>query len=267
MVDHSFADLALAALYDSVWPWGPDDDFYLGLVSSADAVLDVGCGTGRVLARAAADGHPGRLTGLDPAAAMLVQARRRAPGVQWLLGDLRTHRWNGEFDLVVMKGHAFQVFLGDDELRTALRAVRSALGAGGRFVFETRNPGARDWETWTPDRVREVTDADGRVVRVWHEVENEPSGDRVTFTTTFDSPDSPGSSDSPGSPGSPGSFGRRVSRGTLRFLDPEALTGFLTEAGLRVVEQYGDWRRGPLTPASPEIITVATPAHTGPSGA
>ncbi|MGQ4333886.1 methyltransferase domain-containing protein, partial [Streptomyces hayashii] len=73
MVDHSFADLALAALYDSINPWGPDDDFYLDLVSSADAVLDVGCGTGRLLARAAAAGHPGRLTGLDPAAAMLVQ--------------------------------------------------------------------------------------------------------------------------------------------------------------------------------------------------
>ncbi|SHH99790.1 Methyltransferase domain-containing protein [Streptomyces sp. 3214.6] len=261
VVDHSFADLALAALYDSINPWGPDDDFYLGLVTSADAVLDVGCGTGRVLARAVADGHPGRLTGLDPAAAMLVQARRQAPGVQWLLGDLRTHRWNGEFDLVVMKGHAFQVFLGDDELRTALGAVRSALGTGGRFVFETRNPAARDWETWTPDRVREVTDADGRVVRVWHEVEDEPSGDRVTFTTTFDSPDSPGS------PGSPGSLGRRVSRSTLRFLTAEALAGFLTEAGLRVVEQYGDWDRGPLTPTSPEIITVATPARPGPSDA
>ncbi|WP_327317638.1 class I SAM-dependent methyltransferase [Streptomyces sp. NBC_01235] len=244
MVDHSFADLALAALYDSIYPWGPDDDFYLGLVRSADAVLDVGCGTGRVLARAAADGHPGRLTGLDPAAAMLVHARRRAPGVEWLLGDLRTRLWNGEFDLVVMKGHAFQVFLGDEELRTALGAVRSALGAGGRFVFETRNPAARAWRTWTPDRVREVTDADGRVVRVWHEVEDEPSGDRVTFTTTFDSP---------------GSRVSRVSRGTLRFLAADALTGFLTEAGLRVVEQYGDWDRGPLTPTSPEIITVVTP--------
>ncbi|MGW1781463.1 class I SAM-dependent methyltransferase [Streptomyces sp. NPDC002143] len=244
MVDHSFADLTLASLYDTINPWGPDDDFYLDLVRSADAVLDVGCGTGRLLARAAADRHPGRLTGLDPAAAMLVQARRRAPGVEWLLGDLRTRLWNGEFDLVTMKGHVFQVLLGDDELRTALRAVRSALGDGGRFVFETRNPAARAWETWTPDRVREVSDADGRVVRVWHEVEDPPAGERVTFTETFESRDW---------------LRRRVSRTTLRFLTPEALSGFLAEAGLRVVEQYGDWGRGPLTSTSPEIITVATP--------
>ncbi|MFD9392883.1 class I SAM-dependent methyltransferase [Streptomyces sp. NPDC060000] len=245
MVDHSFADLTLAALYDSINPWGPDDDFYLNLVRSADSVLDVGCGTGRLLARAAAAGHPGRLLGLDPAAAMLVQARHRAPGVEWLLGDLNARLWQGDFDLAVMTGHAFQVLLGDEELRTALRAVRSALGHGGRFVFETRNPAARAWENWTPDQVREVTDAGGRAVRVWHELEDEPYDDRVTFTETFDCPDWPR---------------RHTSRATLRFLTPENLTGFLTEAGLRVEEQYGTWDRGPLTPTSPEIITVATPA-------
>jgi SAM-dependent methyltransferase len=249
VVDHSFADLALAALYDSINPWGPDEDFYLDLMRSHHAVLDVGCGTGRLLARAAADGHPGRLVGLDPAAAMLVQARRRAPGLEWVLGDLRTRRWDGEFDLVVMTGHVFQVLLGDDDVRTALRAVRSALGDGGRFVFETRNPAARAWETWTPDRVREVTDADGRAVRVWYEVERVPGGgpapDRVTFTQTFDSPAWPR---------------RRVSRSTLRFLCTDTLSGLLAEAGLRVAEQYGDWERGPLTPGSPEIVTVAEPA-------
>jgi hypothetical protein len=93
--------------------------------------------------------------------------------------------------------------------------------------------------------VREVTDAGGHVVRVWHEVEGEPAGDRVTFTETFDC----GGWDGP-----------RVSRATLRFLDAGALSGFLAEAGLRVVEQYGDWGRAPLTETSPEIITVATPA-------
>ncbi|WP_405950372.1 hypothetical protein OG588_32535 [Streptomyces prunicolor] len=53
----------------------------------------------------------------------------------------------------------------------------------------------------------------------------------------------------------------RVSRTTLRFLDGEALTGFLAGAGLTVAERYGDWDRSPLTAASPEIITVARPTH------
>ncbi|MFI9807246.1 class I SAM-dependent methyltransferase [Streptomyces sp. NPDC052301] len=243
MVDQSFADLSLAALYDSLNPWGPGDDFYLGLVREARAVLDVGCGTGRLLRRARAEGHRGRLMGLDPAAAMLVQARRAEPDVEWVLGDMRTRLWDGEFDLVVMTGHAFQELLGDEEIRVFLRAVRAALGAGGRFVFETRNPAARAWERWTPEQVHEVTAADGKPVRVWHEVQGGgPVGDRVRFTETYEGDGWPAP---------------RVSRSVLRFLDNGTLRSFLTDAGLGVEAQYGGWDREPLTPAGPEIITVA----------
>jgi len=65
-----------------------------------------------------------------------------------------------------MSGHAFQVFVGDDELRVALAAIRSALTEGGRFVFETRNPLARAWEHWGREYSGEVTDGAGAVVRV-----------------------------------------------------------------------------------------------------
>ncbi|AVH56721.1 MULTISPECIES: class I SAM-dependent DNA methyltransferase [Streptomyces] len=244
MADRSFTDPSLAALYDALNPWGPSDDFYLDLVMSARSVLDVGCGTGRLLERARVAGHEGRLCGLDPAAAILVQARRRGAAVEWVLGDLLSTWWEREFDLVVMTGHAFQVLVGDEELRSCLAAIRRALTDDGRFVFETLNPAVRAWERWTPDRVREVTDADGEVVRVWHEVETPVSRDRVTFTENFDHPrwERP-----------------QVSRSTLRFLGPDALDRFLTEAGLVVAERYGDWGRGPLTPTSPEIITVARP--------
>ncbi|KUN02313.1 methyltransferase [Streptomyces yokosukanensis] len=243
MVDHSFTDLTLAALYDSLNPWGPGDDFYLGLVREARSVLDIGCGTGRLLQRARAEGHRGRLMGLDPAAAMLVQARRARPDVDWVLGDTQVRRWDGEFDLAVMTGHAFQELVGDEEIRSCLRAVRAALGTGGRFVFETRNPAARAWERWTPERVHEITAADGTPVRVWHEVQgNGLRGGRVRFTETYVGEHWPVP---------------RVCHSVLRFLAPEALSNLLAESGLTVVEQYGDWRRTPLTPTSPEIISVA----------
>jgi SAM-dependent methyltransferase len=244
MADRSFSDVSLAALYDALNPWGPSDDFYLDLVMSARSVLDVGCGTGRLLARAREAGHEGRLCGLDPAAAMLVQARRQAD-VEWVLGDLGSVRWEREFGLVVMTGHAFQVLLGDEDVRSALASVRQALGDGGRFVLETRHPAVRVWETWRPERVREVSDEHGDAVRVRHEVETPVLGDRVTFSETFEHTrwEQP-----------------RVSRSTLRFLGADALGEFLGEAGLVVHEQYGDWGREPVSPTAPEIITVAGPA-------
>ena len=130
----------------------------------------------------------GRLCGLDPAEAMLRQARKR-PDIEWVLGDLASIDWCLEFDLVVMTGHAFQVFVEDDQLRESLAAIRSALTGGGRFVFETRNPLAGDWERWTPDNAVEVVH-DGRVVRMAHQVETPLTGDRVSFTITFTSPSS-----------------------------------------------------------------------------
>ncbi|MGQ5635298.1 MULTISPECIES: class I SAM-dependent methyltransferase [unclassified Streptomyces] len=246
MVDHAFTDLTLAALYDRLNPWGPGDDFYLGLVREARSVLDIGCGTGQLLRRARTEGHRGRLMGLDPAPAMLVQARRAAPDVEWVLGDMRTRLWDGEFDLVVMTGHAFQELVGDEEIRSCLRGARAALEDGGRFVFETRNPDARAWERWVPERVYEVTAGDGSPVRVWHEVQDGGlGGDRVRFTETYDCDGWPAP---------------RVCHSVLRFLDRQSLADRLADAGLTVAEQYGDWGRGPVTPTSPEIITVARPA-------
>ncbi|MFD6620214.1 class I SAM-dependent methyltransferase, partial [Streptomyces albidoflavus] len=184
MPDRAFTDARLAALYDALNPWGPGDDFYLSLVRGAGAVLDVGCGTGALLARAREEGHTGRLCGLDPAAGMLSVARGRAgsgSGVEWVRGTLDSGvRLAGPFDLVLMNGHAFQVLVEDAEIRTALDAVRGLLAPGGRFAFETRNPAVRAWEGWTPSAAVVV---DG--VRVAHEVVRGFDGRTVTFDTTF----------------------------------------------------------------------------------
>jgi SAM-dependent methyltransferase len=243
VVDHQFCDTGLAALYDVFHPWERRDDlgFYLPLVMSAEAVLDVGCGTGALLHQARLAGHAGRLCGLDPGDGMLEQARKRSD-IEWILGDLASVGWDRRFDLVVMTGHAFQVFVDDDVLRASLAAIGSALTEDGRFAFETRNPLVRAWERWTPENAVEAVDASGAVVRMEHEVETPVEGDIVRFTTTFTNP----SWDRP-----------QASRSTLRFLDAESLSSFLSGAGMAIEEQFGDWSRRPLTDTSPEIITIA----------
>jgi SAM-dependent methyltransferase len=212
-VDRLFADVSLAALYDAFCPWDRRGDFgfYLPLVMSAEAVLDVGCGTGALLHGARDAGHTGLLCGLDPADGMLQQARQRCD-IEWILGDLTEVTWDRDFDLVVMTGHAFQVFIEDDEIRTSLAAIHAALVEGGRFAFETRNPPAREWERWTPDHAVEVVDSTGATVRMVHDVETPVSGEVVSFTTTFTS----SAWDRP-----------QMSRSSLRFLDVVSLAAFL----------------------------------------
>jgi SAM-dependent methyltransferase len=243
MVDRLFSDAALAALYDALCPrtQRADLDFYLPLVMSATAVLDVGCGTGALLHEARRLGHRGRLCGLDPAPGMLAQARKQSD-IEWMLGDLASATWESEFDLVVMTGHAFQVFIGDDELRAALVAIRSALGGHGRFAFETRNPLAREWENWRPENAVEVIDAHRKTVRVQTQVVTPFDGNTVSFTHTFTSL----AWDRP-----------KVSRSTLRFLSADALSVLLAETGFTIEEQFGNWDRQPLVGTSLEIITIA----------
>ena len=243
MVERQFTEGRLAALYDAFFPPARRDDFafYLPLVLCARAVLDVGCGTGALLHLARKDGHTGRLCGLDPAPGMLAQARQRTD-IEWVLGDLSSVVWDREFDLIVMTGHAFQEFIGDDEIGAALAAIRRALVDDGRFAFETRNPLDRAWERWATEYSAEVTDTTGARVCCEYRVEEPIEGGVVRSISTFTS----AGWDHP-----------EVSQGALRFLDPDALSSFLADAGLAIEEQFGDWTREPLTGASTEIFTIA----------
>jgi SAM-dependent methyltransferase len=242
-VDDAYGDPRIAALYDPLNPWGPGDDFYLELVMSAGSVLDLGCGTGLILRRAAASGHPGVLVGVDPAAAMLAEAARAHPAGTWQLGAAQTVDVGRRFELVIMTGHAFQVLLSDDDVRQVLANVRRHLVPSGRFAFETRNPAARGWERWADAYSTTVTDRSGRSVEVELSHVRTIEPDFVVFTGTFRFP---------------GEEAPLTSTSTLRFIDPEHLRALVEEAGFRIDGWFGDWDRTPVTPSSPEVIVIAT---------
>jgi len=68
------------------------------------------------------------------------------------------------------------------------------------------------------------------------------NGDTVSFSHTFTSPvwEKP-----------------QMSRSTLRFLDARRLSAFLSDAGLKIENQFGNWDGSALTDSSREIITIA----------
>jgi SAM-dependent methyltransferase len=235
-----YSDADAAALYDQLNPWGPSDDFYLSYVMAAPSVLDVGCGTGTLLHRAREAGHTGRLCGVDPDLAALERARRRGD-IEWVAGVAAEMAWARAFDLAVMAGNVFQVFVTDHDLLGSLAATRAALVDGGRLVFGTRNPRVRAWEGWNPSNPIDVVDHAGRELRIGYQVES-VAGDVVTFTET--------TATRTGEP-------LRVDRASLRFLDAEGVDRALGVAGFEVEARYGDWSRGPFTAASDNIVTVA----------
>ena len=244
-MDSSFDEDDVAAIYDLQYAWRPapgsSDGFYTDLATAAGSVLDVGCGTGQMLHHLRDAGHRGRLVGFDPDAASLRRARRREDlDIEWLEATAAEISWDREFELATMAGNAFQCLVEDEDLRASLAAIHRALAPGGRFAFETRHPQARAWEDWAraePDRF----DYAGRPLVMSWQIESVVDG-VVSMTETTADQD--------------GTI-LHVGHGRLRFLEPEALNRLLAEAGFAVEAQFGDFARGPITPASGSIVTVA----------
>ncbi|MGH9014393.1 MAG: class I SAM-dependent methyltransferase [Acidimicrobiia bacterium] len=149
----------------------------------AASIVDLGCGTGLITCELARQGY--RLTGVDPAPAMLDIARHRPHGdrVHWIDGDA-SRLGTPDADLAIMTGHVAQFFLTDESWHAALTGLRAALRPGGRLAFESRNPGAREWEGWTRDARWSADDPTAGRVDTWSEVHEVRDG-IVSYTNHY----------------------------------------------------------------------------------
>jgi demethylmenaquinone methyltransferase/2-methoxy-6-polyprenyl-1,4-benzoquinol methylase len=106
------------------------------VVERGDRVLDACCGTGDLAIAAARRG--GRVTGLDFSARMLERARRKAPELEWVQGDLLALPFaDGSFDAATVGFGVRNVA----DLAAALRELRRVLRPGGRLaILEITRP-------------------------------------------------------------------------------------------------------------------------------
>ena len=117
------------------------------VVRPGDAVLDACCGTGDLAIAAARAG--GRVTGLDFSEPMLERARRKAPEVEWIRGDLLELPFaDASFDAATVGFGVRNV----DDLQRALSELRRVLGPGGRLgileITRPRGPLAPFYRLW-----------------------------------------------------------------------------------------------------------------------
>ena len=213
---------AVAAAYDAENTWGRDDDFFIALAGETPAarVLDLGCGTGRLTVALASTGHV--VTGIDPAAAMLTLARTKegADKVIWIEGTAASAP-SEAFDLALMTSHVAQVFVEDDAWAETVRHLARALSPGGRLAFDSRDPAARAWESWTG--VTSIGES------------------RVSFTSINELPGG----------------GTLAVDSTLRFRTETELRGSLETAGFAIEAVYGGWNREPVGAGDGELIVLA----------
>lgn len=130
----------MAEFYDMIYGDVHDADFYLLEAKNAKGpVLEVGCGTGRILLRLLAKGID--ITGLDISEAMLGVLKRNAAAMglksNIVQGDMRDFRLNRRFKLIIVPYRGFLHMLTEADQKKALACFLEHLEPGGRLILHT----------------------------------------------------------------------------------------------------------------------------------
>ncbi|QOV40858.1 methyltransferase domain-containing protein [Streptomyces ferrugineus] len=108
--------------------------FCAALLKPAARILDAGCGTGRIAIRLAELGHD--CTGVDVDRSMLAIARRDAPALAWLHGDLAhldSLALEPGFDLALAAGNVIPLLAPGTE-PAVVRQLAAVLRPGGLLI-------------------------------------------------------------------------------------------------------------------------------------
>jgi SAM-dependent methyltransferase len=251
---------AIADLYDHVVPYRERADvpFFIEEAKAAGgAVLELGCGTGRVLIPLARGGF--WVTGLDVSPSMLSICRRRLAeepdavraAVELVHADMRDFTLPGRFTLAILPFRSFQHLLTVEDQLACLRNVHTHLEAGGRIVIDVFNPSLEALAT--PKDGREIageqgfTTPDGRQVErrhriIAHDRVNQVNETELIYYVTH--PD--------------GRTERLVHAFGMRYLFRYELEHLLARSGFRVENVYAGYDRAEYGSRYPgEIVMTA----------
>lgn len=168
---HPWDDAQLARLYDA-FPFDGDLPLYLRLAAAEGGrVLEVGCGTGRVLLALARAGCS--VTGIDASPHMLSIVREKldaepAARARLVAGDMRDFDLRDEppFDLAIVAVKTFAYLLEREDQQRCIATIARHLRPGGLFAIDLLHP-RPDWVAEPVGRLRDdllATSADGVTV-------------------------------------------------------------------------------------------------------
>jgi SAM-dependent methyltransferase len=239
--------------YDAVYERlrGPSGDaaFYLGLARAGGGpVLELGCGSGRVLLPIAREGIPA--VGLDSSEAMLAQLASKSPPQNLRLVHSRMQDFDlspQRFRLIFAGFRAFQHLLTVEDQLAALARVRAHLFGDGLFAFDVFAP---RHDRLAQSEIAEVEDA--RVLREGEEIVRYASIPRIDLARQVMD------------------LRFRIERrrdgvlleetrweSSLRYFFRYELEHLLARSGFQVVEVYGGFDARPFDHVSGETVVLA----------
>jgi SAM-dependent methyltransferase len=139
----------MAEFYDYIEPLATRSDiaFYVGAARDCGGpILELGCGTGRILAPTARAGI--EASGLDGSQYMLAACRRRVAGeavdvqrrINLYCGDMRAFDLARRFRLITLPFRLFQYLLTVEEQLACLAAVRRHVEPNGSVILDVAEP-------------------------------------------------------------------------------------------------------------------------------
>ncbi|RJQ53689.1 MAG: methyltransferase domain-containing protein [Actinobacteria bacterium] len=243
----------LADLFDFDYPITTDVPFWVEMAKRANfPVLELGCGTGRILVPIAKTGV--LATGVDSSARMLELAAKkaRAAGVEGRLSFARADMASFSLDI---KGYtmcfaarnSFMHLLVKEEQESSLASIRDHLVDGGILGIDVFNPKleqvigvrgvvAHDYTKYHPGLKRIITKRTRRTV--------DPFEQRQHLTYEYDLV-------------SDDKTDRFSADVELRYYFRSELTLLLEKNGFAIEEIFGDYDFSPLRSSSPAMIFIA----------
>lgn len=226
--------------------FGQDGIFLLDYARKlGGAVLEMGCGTGRITIPLAQNGMD--ITGVDIVPEMIARARIKAGDlpVQWSVQDIRCLALDRSFRLIFETGSVFQHLLTRSDQEAYLSRVHAHLDVDGRFVFSVLFPHPDYLETVAEEKAWfSYQNSEGRDVHVSGTEYYDPIRQVKVETAYRRWVDDRGQEI------------LKVAPLSLRMVYPQELEVLLHYNGFEIVEQYGDWEKNLLTEESRAILSI-----------
>lgn len=249
----------LAEIYDAVYGDRGDEGFWRTLAPSDGTILELACGTGRVLLPLARAGH--EIVGLDLSTTMLDRCRAKLAAepaevkrrVRLVQGDMTAFDLGRRFALVTAPFRGFQHLVSVEQQLACLGRCHAHLAPDGKLVLDLFHPDpALLYEHGDSDGEPEaetVPFTGGRTIRWWGRVLEFRRAAQVNQCEMV--------YEISGGPDEP--LRRLTETFPMRYLSRFEVEHLLARSGFVVEAVYGDYDRTPFRDASPEMIVVAAP--------